>query len=251
MAPAAPGTHQSQHRRVTRPRQQGLPAAFHVQHEVAAGQDDDRPRLPARAGGHLASRRAGPARAAPRRTGWPGHRRQHDRGVRRGTPRRLRRPGARRSPRAGLRPGIGLPPRIGRLRGRAALRGQRAHPVHRPRQRELRGPQALHEVAAAALPSIFHGPEHRVDGREPARHPLGGHRAAQQDPVPVQQGPGQRVQQARRVGVSGRRQRPAPGDRGRPRGPAGHGRPAQAAPAPSRAGPGAAVARMPRGWHRR
>ena len=189
----------------------------------------------ARAGGHLASRRAGPARAAPRRTGWPGRRPRARPGCPSRGPRATPAPGRPAATReqAGSRGRAASTDRP--ALDRAALRGQRAHPVHRPGQRELRGPEALHEVAAAALPGVLHGPQDRVDGGEPARHALGGHRAAQQDPVPVQQGPGQGVQPPGRVGVGGRHQGPAPGDRGRP-GPAGHGGPAEAAPA--RSGPG-------------
>jgi len=96
------------------------------------------------------------------------------------------------------------------------LRRQCTHPVHGARQRELRGAQALHEIAAPALARILHGPQHRVDRGEAARHPFRDGRAADQDPVPFQQGPGQRVQPPGRVRVGGRHQRPPPGDRGRP-----------------------------------
>jgi hypothetical protein len=109
------------------------------------------------------------------------------------------------------------------------------HPVHRSGQRELSGAQALHEVAAAAVPGLLHRAQHRIQRAESAGHPLCRHCAPDDDAVPVEQRPGERVQPPRLVGLAGRQQRPAAADRRRPA--AGRDRAAAQRPSPGRPSP--------------
>jgi len=91
-------------------------------------------------------------------------------------------------------------------------------PVRDPllaRQRLERALAAM-DWAPPGLPGLLERGEHPVDGRETALHPLGGHRAAGDDAVPVEQGVAERVRPQRGVGLDGRGQRPPPRHRGRP-----------------------------------
>ena len=81
-------------------------------------------------------------------------------------------------------------------RGAGGL-ADRAQPVERARLGELGSAQAIDEVATPDPPGFLHGPEHRIDRREPAGDRLGGDRLAGQDPVPFEQREGEGVEALR------------------------------------------------------
>ncbi|GAA3487906.1 hypothetical protein GCM10018987_19880 [Streptomyces cremeus] len=81
--------------------------------------------------------------------------------------------------------------------------------------------EPLDHVTPAGLPAVLERGEDAVDRGEAARDALGGHRAARDDAVPVQEGTGQGVGAVGGVGLRGGQPGPAAGDRGRSR--TGHG----------------------------
>ena len=186
--------------RVLGPGEQGAPAALDVQHQAAVDEHDQGAGLAARACGRRPRRRRGrPRQRGAERVGRVGGREHQG-------ARRRRAPLARGSSSA---------------RSSAAPHG--AQPVDRAGQRELRGAEALDEVAAPAAPGLLERREHPVDRGEPAGRPLGHHRAADHHAVPVEQHLGQRRGPPGGVGLDLGQQRPATGRRRRP-GAAGHRR---------------------------
>ncbi len=105
----------------------------------------------------------------------------------------------------------------------------RPQSIEGTRQGELRGPEALDEIAAPDPAGILHRAQDRVDGTEPARDAFGGHGLAGHDAMPLEQGEtlgmeplgrrdgrngqtaGRNGRIARRHGPLGQNQRPAAG----------------------------------------
>ncbi len=77
--------------------------------------------------------------------------------------------------------------------GGASSAGSAAQPLDRAGQRELRAAEALDEVPAPGDPERLELRELGVDRREPARHALGQHLLAGQDPVALEQQLGERA----------------------------------------------------------
>jgi hypothetical protein len=79
-------------------------------------------------------------------------------------------------------------------------RPRRAQAVDGAGEGELRALEPVDEVAAAELPGLLHGAEHRVHRAEAARDVLGREHVARHHAVAVEQHEGARVRAARRVG---------------------------------------------------
>ena len=112
--------------------------------------------------------------------------------------------------------------------------GERAEPVDRAGRAELRGPESVDEVTAAAPPGVLEGGEHLVDPGKPTQDPFADDGAADHHPVPGEQPLGGGMRAPGGIGIEGRQQRPTAGRLGWSG--AGH-------PAGSRWWPPAAVAR--------
>ena len=125
---------------------------------------------------------------------------------------------------------------LGAASGAGAL-GEGAQPVDGTGAAELRGAEALDEVAAAAASGVLEGAEHLVDAGEPTGDALADDRSAGDHAVALEEVLGAGLGAAGGVGVPLRQQRPASGGLGRA---GARGHPATGgAPQPGRRTPGA------------
>ena len=146
------------------------------------------------------------------------------------------RPGQRGAVRVGR---VGRGQEVDRTRrGDVGRFADRAQPVEGARQRELRRPEPVDEVAAPDAAGLLHRPQDRVDGGEPAVDALGGDRLAGQDAVALEEGQAQGVEPLGRPGDGSgvrRDERPAAGGLGRSEAVSRPGRPTvRRAPLPVR-----------------
>ena len=100
---------------------------------------------------------------------------------------------------------IGRGEREGAQRRRVGEPGELAQPVDGGGCRELRRPELLDHVAAAAVPGLLEAGEHAVRLGEAARQALGLHRPARDDAVAVEQQTRGRGRAQGRLGLGGRR----------------------------------------------
>ena len=183
---------------VVGPGEQGAPAAFDVDHEVAVDEDDEGSCL---ATGPVTALLVGQVRWA----GGPGERRAI--GVGRVARRHHERPWSLVGPvPAGT--ALRLRPRlvgVGRRRARRR-HGVGTQPVDGSGDPELCGSEAGDEVATSAPTGLLECRQHLIDRREAAGNPLGDDGAAGEDAVAVQQCLTGRVGAAGWVGVAARQE---------------------------------------------